>query len=404
MRLGVCVHAAAGVGDSQHHVAARLHLGGSLSVLLVEKRVAGLQSQFAALGHGIPGVDGQVHDDLFHLATIDVHAAQLRLQMTGDFHILADHPAQHLLHVAHDAVEAYHRRHQHLLAAERQELTGDRCRPVARFLHCLHLLQHRTIGRKLREQHFSVADDDSHQVVYVVGHAAGQSSDGLYPPRLTQLFLGLAQRLLRLPALADVAEDEDGAADSPLGIPNARGGVVDGDFGEVLGDEDGTVAYGGHRPFAEGFRHGALRDGAGDCVHNLEDFFQRQAQGVLAAPARQRFCDGVHERNPSFGVGGDHAIADACQSRCVPLLTFPETQLHCMLLEGHLDGDPQLPSRKWLEQIAKGPGPLGPVDGGVVRVRGQIDDRDVESIVNRAGGFDAVQVASQTDVHQHQVR
>ena len=44
--------------------------GWSLSVLLVEVDVGGRDGQLAALGHGVAGVDRQVHDDLLDLAGV----------------------------------------------------------------------------------------------------------------------------------------------------------------------------------------------------------------------------------------------------------------------------------------------------------------------------------------------
>ena len=73
-----------------------------------------------------------------------------------------------------------------------------------------------------------------------------------------------------------------------------------------------------------------------------------------------------------------------------------------MLVDGHLDRRLQLAFLEWLEQVTIGLRDLRPLEGAVVRVRRKIDDRYVVTgqFICR---FDAIHLALQIDVHQHQM-
>ena len=68
----------------------------------------------------------------------------------------------------------------------------------------------------------------------------------------------------------------------------------------------------------------------------------------------------------------------------------------------HLDHDAQLALLERLEQVAVGLRDLRPAQGGVVRVGGHVHHGDVELAANQVGRLDAVHLAPQPDVHQHQ--
>ena len=105
VRPDVLRHARSGVGHGEHDVVAGLHAVVGLHVLFVQPDVGRLNRQLAAVWHGVPGVDREVHQNLFTLAGIEAHESQ-----TGGYHrlqidVLADQPLQHrpqaLNHVVH---------------------------------------------------------------------------------------------------------------------------------------------------------------------------------------------------------------------------------------------------------------------------------------------------------------
>ncbi len=71
-------------------------------VSLIELGVRGFQSQLAAVGHGVAGIQGEVHDDLLDLPGIGFHRAQVTGGDGEDFNVFADQPPQHGVEIQHD--------------------------------------------------------------------------------------------------------------------------------------------------------------------------------------------------------------------------------------------------------------------------------------------------------------
>src|SRR5580704_1736581 len=122
--LSFYVHAHAGVADSQHHVFARLKGRVNAGVFVVEGDVGGLDCEFSAGGHGVAGIDGEVHDDLLDLAGIGAHRAETRARHHDQVDVFANHAVEHFQVFGDDAVEIENARSQHLLAAEGEQLAG----------------------------------------------------------------------------------------------------------------------------------------------------------------------------------------------------------------------------------------------------------------------------------------
>ena len=182
----------------------------------------------AALGHGVAGVDHQVHHRLLDLPGIDREIPQFGIERRRQRDALADQAAQHRLQVAHDLVQVDDARLQHLLAAEGEQLPRQRRGLVAGLLD----LVDRHLGvagcqfvRRLAQQR-GVTVDDGEQVVEVVGDAARQAADGVHLLRLSKVRFGAGQRALRLASLQHVARqraDDDHLADhEERGDPDQR--------------------------------------------------------------------------------------------------------------------------------------------------------------------------------------
>ena len=153
--------------------------------------VLGLDDQLAAARHRVAGVDGQVHHDLLQLSGIGLHAADLIRQAGDQFDVFSDQHAQHLHHVAHGLIGIEDLRFQNLLAAEGQQLASQSARSVAGALD-LFQVRARLRSRGI-EQHIAVALDDHDQIVEVMGHAAGETSDGFEPRRAQHAFARFLQ-------------------------------------------------------------------------------------------------------------------------------------------------------------------------------------------------------------------
>ena len=172
------VHSYAGVRDRQHDVAARTDGEVSGGVRLVQFRIAGLYRQSASLGHGVPGVDGEVHDDLLDLARVRLDVAQAVRQRSGETYVLADDAAQHPVQLPDDRVEIEDAGLQDLAAAEGEQLTCEGSCVLGRFQDLADLAPLRR--RQPPEKPLTIADDDAQEVVEVVGDPARQPADGVH--------------------------------------------------------------------------------------------------------------------------------------------------------------------------------------------------------------------------------
>ena len=180
-----------------------------LHVDLVELDVRGLDGQLAALRHGVAGVDGQVHQDLFDLAGVGPHRAQSHGRPDGELDVLADEAREHLAGFFDEVVQVEHPRLQNLLSAEGQQLPGERRRALPGLLDLHEVRPQRVARRQRADGHFAVGEDDGQQVVEVVGHAAGQSPHRFHLLRLPELLLALRQLPLHVLAPADVRDQRD---------------------------------------------------------------------------------------------------------------------------------------------------------------------------------------------------
>ncbi len=103
--------------------------------------------------------------------------------------VLADEAVQHLVQRLDDLVEAQHLRLEHLLAAEGEQLPGERRRPQRGRLDLLDVGALGVLGAEVLEQQVAVAGDGREEVVEVVRDAAGEPAHGLDPLRLAELGL-----------------------------------------------------------------------------------------------------------------------------------------------------------------------------------------------------------------------
>ncbi len=158
-----------------------------------------------------------------------------------------------------------------------------------------------------------------------------------------------------------------------------------------------------HGAFVEDAPDGAVDRFTGILVEDMEYLLTRLAPGLWLGPTGQGFGHRVHKLDVAVGVGGDHGVADALEGGGQPLLALLQALFGPMFVEGHLDGAMQFSFFEGFEEIAEGLGDLGSLDGGLIGVGGEVDDRDIEMGSDVLGGLDAVHLTFQPDVHQHQI-
>src|SRR5437867_1650525 len=115
-RLRLLVHAAARVADGEHDIFAWDHRDMLRRVRVVEGRVARFDRDSPALGHRVPRVDREIHDDLLDLVRIGACRREVVRQDGLELDVLGDQRPQHLIELHHYAVYVDDARLQHLLA------------------------------------------------------------------------------------------------------------------------------------------------------------------------------------------------------------------------------------------------------------------------------------------------
>ncbi len=201
---------------------------------LVELHVRGLDGEPAALRHRVARVDDQVDDHLLELAGVRLHAVQARRRHHRQLDVLADQPAQHRLHGGHHRVQVEHLGLQHLLAAEGQELPGERGGAVRGRAHERGVAVDRVLRPQPRQDHLGAPRDDGEQVVEVVRDAAREPADRLH-------LLGLAELLLELAPLRDVLEQAERADRGAARVAQHRDRRADLDAPAVPAQEAALV-------------------------------------------------------------------------------------------------------------------------------------------------------------------
>ena len=109
--------------------------------------------------------------------------------MRRQLDLLAQQPREHAVHALDHVVEAEHLRLEHLLAAVREQLLGQRRGPFAGAAHLLDVAAHRVVVGHLGEGEVAVARDRGQQVVEVVRDPARELADRLHLLRLAELLL-----------------------------------------------------------------------------------------------------------------------------------------------------------------------------------------------------------------------
>ena len=133
-------------------------------------------------------------------------AADGRVQHGHDLDLLAERRAQQFCDVGDGGVDVDIARMQRLAPRKGEQMLDQFAAAFGRLVDQFRrLLQGRAILQS-RHQRLGRAGDDGQHVVEVVGHAAGEFTDGVQPLRLMQLALGF-------PRGGDVVIDQRGPAD-----------------------------------------------------------------------------------------------------------------------------------------------------------------------------------------------
>src|SRR2546423_7609545 len=124
----------------------------------VEFDVRGCDGELAAIGHGIAGVDGEVHEHLLDLAGVSFDLAEGRIEGEVELDVLADQARQHLFHVGDEGVEIEDDGFENLLTAESQKLTREGDRAMVGILDFLGVLEGLVRGTELAFKYWAITE------------------------------------------------------------------------------------------------------------------------------------------------------------------------------------------------------------------------------------------------------
>ena len=193
-------HAASGVGDGEHHVAAGRHLLVAAGVVVVEEGVGELDGELAAARHRVAGVDREIEHRGLDLDRIDESVPEPAGEHGLDLDRLADCAAHHVVHAGDEPAHIDDLGLERLTAPEGEQLLGE-LRPAR---HARHGVRHAALGALVADdvpgEQLQVSGHDLEQVVEVVRDAAGELADRLE-------FLSLGEFRLGAPALVDLGDD-----------------------------------------------------------------------------------------------------------------------------------------------------------------------------------------------------
>jgi hypothetical protein len=81
------IHADAGIGYGNFYVKA-IFPAGRFMTIFFQNDIGGGQIEFTAAGHGLPGVDIEIKQDLLNLALIDVRQPEVRGEIAMYFNLI----------------------------------------------------------------------------------------------------------------------------------------------------------------------------------------------------------------------------------------------------------------------------------------------------------------------------
>ena len=239
MRPYLLAHPYTGVRHRQHQVRSRQCARMSPGGVRADRLAVSLDEQAPAVGHGVAGVEGQIHEQLLDLTGVRLHRARPVVQRGLDLYVIAQEPLEHLERVGDLGIQIEAHRGNDLPAGKSQELACQRGRPLPCGRHLLQVEPGRVVARQLGREvdlaHLHVAQDRREQVVEVVSDAARQPPDALH-------LLGLEKLFVEGATFRDVLDDtvigdrrsvaagshDRSVADPPYGAVAADDAVLDG--------------------------------------------------------------------------------------------------------------------------------------------------------------------------------
>ena len=181
--------AAAGVGFAHADETPDMRLGMVPDMGFINVNDGDADGELAAARHGIAGVDGKIHQDLFNHAGVAMQERDILRRLEPERDMFANEALQHFGQIVHDLAQIEMSALHHILAAEHEQLSREAGGAFGGEEDGLHRVHHLGRQRLPGKQRAGMALDDGEHVVEVVRDTGGELADGLHFLRLAQLRL-----------------------------------------------------------------------------------------------------------------------------------------------------------------------------------------------------------------------
>ena len=138
-------------------------------------------------------------------------------------------------------------------------------------------------------------------------------------------------------------------------------------------------------------------------MNRAEDRGKGGAQPFVLAPAGELFGEGIEVGDALRLVGGDDCIADAPERGGQPSFHVMQAVLRPMAVEGHLDGCVERLLLEGLDEEAKRFAHSGLLQRTQIGIGRDEHHRRLVGRTDLSCGRNAVHLAVQADVHEHEV-
>jgi len=174
------VHADARVGDAQPQKVTGARIGMRFDVGGVNRHRFDADIQGAAARHGVAGIDGQIHHDLFDHTGITQDARQSGGRLKCEHDVFPQQPSQHPGHIVDGFAQVEQLALHDVFTAEHEQLPCEVCGAFGGKKNRLHLPGNFGRQRLFGEQHAGMALDNGKHIVEVVRDAGRKLADGFH--------------------------------------------------------------------------------------------------------------------------------------------------------------------------------------------------------------------------------
>src|SRR6185436_13016786 len=117
--------ASTGVRDAEHDEVSGNQSRVGARIAYIQRDVVRQDGECAAVGHGVAGVDDQIHQHLPNVTGVGFDTASLLAEHHGHGDIFINETMQHFVEIFHDRIELENDGVNILLAAEDEQLAGQ---------------------------------------------------------------------------------------------------------------------------------------------------------------------------------------------------------------------------------------------------------------------------------------